>query len=62
MRGFIEGGILFGPRQRVDTLAVGGGQGQRGGLPGQMFLLAPRQLGSGLIDRWLPNQSRAAIG
>jgi hypothetical protein len=37
-------------------------QGQRGGLPGQMFLLTSRQLGFGPIDRWLPNQSRAEIG
>jgi hypothetical protein len=28
----------------------------------QMLLLAPRQLGSGPIDRLLPNQSRAEIG
>jgi hypothetical protein len=32
--------------------AVGGGQGERGGLPGQMFLLVPPQLGFGPIDRW----------
>ena len=33
-------------------------QGQCGGLPGQMFLLTPRQRSSGPIDRLLPNQSR----
>ncbi len=43
-------------------MTVGGGQGQRGRLPGRMFLLAPRQLGFRTIDRLLPNQSRAEIG
>jgi hypothetical protein len=33
-------------------------QGQRGGLPGQMFPLTPRQRSSGPIDGLLPNQSR----
>jgi hypothetical protein len=58
----MDRGILFDPLQRLSAVAVGGGQAQRGGLPGQMFLLAPRQLGFGPIDRLLPNQSRAEIG
>jgi hypothetical protein len=42
--------------------AGGGDQGQRGGLPGQTFPGARRQLGFGPIDRLLPNQSRVEIG
>ncbi len=52
----------FTPVPWAGTHRAGGGQCKRGGWPAQMFLLAPRQLGFGPIECWLPNQSRAQIG